>query len=42
MAGTDSRTAADRFAENFNDPQAMWDMVSSPENTAAWLARFAA
>jgi 2-polyprenyl-6-methoxyphenol hydroxylase-like FAD-dependent oxidoreductase len=38
---TEDTRAANAFAENFNDPQAMWDMVRSPENTDAWLARFA-
>jgi hypothetical protein len=39
-AATDSSRAADRFAENFNEPQAMWDMVRTEASTAAWLAQY--
>lgn len=28
---------ADAFVDNFNDPPAMWHVLSSPEHTSAWL-----
>ncbi len=38
-AGTDPRVG-NAFAENFNQPDQMWEMTRSGEHTRAWLARF--
>jgi 2-polyprenyl-6-methoxyphenol hydroxylase-like FAD-dependent oxidoreductase len=38
-AGQDQRIA-DAFIDNFNDPVAMWEVLSSPEGTATWLRSF--
>jgi 2-polyprenyl-6-methoxyphenol hydroxylase-like FAD-dependent oxidoreductase len=36
-AATGDSRVADAFANNFNEPAAMWDVLSSPQNTADWL-----
>jgi 2-polyprenyl-6-methoxyphenol hydroxylase-like FAD-dependent oxidoreductase len=38
-AGTDPRVG-NAFAENFNQPDKMWEMTRSGEHTRAWLAQF--
>lgn len=38
-AATADRRVADAFIDNFNDPAAMWESMSSPDNTTTWLNR---
>jgi 2-polyprenyl-6-methoxyphenol hydroxylase-like FAD-dependent oxidoreductase len=41
LAGaTQDTRIADAFANNFNDPPAMWRLLGSPAQTKAWLAGF--
>lgn len=36
-AATGDRRIADAFVDNFDDPAAMWHVLSTPENTTGWL-----
>ncbi|MGW1467988.1 styrene monooxygenase/indole monooxygenase family protein [Streptomyces sp. NPDC002308] len=37
VTATGDQRVADAFVRNFNDPEAMWEVVKSPEATASWL-----
>jgi hypothetical protein len=40
VAASQNRALGDAFASNFNHPDRQWEVLSSPDSTAAFIASF--
>ena len=42
VAAAQNQAIANAFGDNFNDPKKQWEVLSSPDATAAFIASFGA